>query len=158
MKFCVWEPTWQEAGRSSADRGKLPVCRTAVWYSTGCRTAISMKLKSFVNIGLVPAALLGITDFSASACVRKEQSPEQSMPFQTLILFDGNLGFLAFPSPPLPSPVLIIFSFFGHMPLPFCSLNSLCSLLYISLSPTLLFLLLVSSSFHHYCRHFFPLC
>jgi len=101
LKFCVWEPTWQEAGRSSADRGKLPVCRTAVWYSTGCRTAISMKLKSFVNIGLVPAALLGITDFSASACVRKEQSPEQSMPFQTLILFDGNLGFLAFPTPPI---------------------------------------------------------
>lgn len=49
------------------------------WRATRqCRTTLAVGLQSaqslnpFVNMGLVPAALIGITDFSASACVRKE--------------------------------------------------------------------------------------
>lgn len=42
------------------------------------RTTLAVGLQSarslnpFVNMGLIPAALIGITDFSVSACVRKE--------------------------------------------------------------------------------------
>lgn len=56
-----------------------------------------------VNMGLIPTALVWITDFSVSACVSKEQSPEQSVPFQPLVFcvwWEAGLFSIPIPTPP----------------------------------------------------------
>lgn len=134
-------------------------CRVAIQLSSGCVSTMSLDQKSFSEYGAHSCSPSMNTWKASVGLLASERSSPLSRlcHFRPLFLFlMWSLTFLR--SHPPPASHFNLLLFFGHMPLPLCSLNSLCSLLYNSLSSTLLFLLLALSSLHHYSRHFSPLC
>lgn len=163
LKFCGQQNN-RTPCRKILNRSKWMVelgCSVARQPSSDCENTMSMDQKSFGGCGAhscSPYMNIWTAAVGLLASVRSSQSLEQTVPFQTLVFcFWCEVELFGIPIPTLPVSCSNLL-FFGHMPLPLCSLNSLCSLLYISLSSTLLFLLLALSSLHHYPRHFSPFC
>lgn len=160
LKFCGQQKNRKLCGKI-LNRGKWMAelgCRVASQPSSGCVSTMSMDQKSFSEYGAHSAALLRIPEKLQWVCLHQKGA----VPWADCAISDPCFCFwweVKFFCIPIPIPVSHFnLLFFGHRPLPLCSLNSLCSLLYNSLSSTLLFLLLALSSLHHYSRHFSPLC